>query len=57
MPLSKEARMQMAFAAWKDKKVQSKLKAAQIFGVLNPPSASGLMESNHAQKHVQIALN
>ena len=33
MPLSKEARMQMAITAWKEKKVQSKLKAAQIYGV------------------------
>jgi hypothetical protein len=33
MPLSKEARMQMAITAWKQQKVKSKLKAAQIFGV------------------------
>ena len=57
MPLSKEYRMQMAITAWKDKKVQSKLKAAQIYGVSDPPSASGLMESNHVQKHAQTAIN
>lgn len=33
MPLSKEARMQMAITAWKEKRVKSKLKAAEIFGV------------------------
>jgi hypothetical protein len=33
MPLSKEARMQMAITAWKQQKVKSKLKAAQIFSV------------------------
>jgi hypothetical protein len=33
MPLSKEARLQMAITAWKEKKVKSKLKAAQIYGV------------------------
>jgi hypothetical protein len=33
MPLSKEARMQMAITAWKEKKVKLKLKAAEIFGV------------------------
>jgi hypothetical protein len=33
MPLSKEAHMQMAITAWKQQKVKSKLKAAQIFGV------------------------
>ena len=33
MPLSKEACMQMAITAWKQQKVKSKLKAAQIFGV------------------------
>jgi hypothetical protein len=33
MPLSKEARMQMAITTWKEKKVKSKLKAAKIFGV------------------------
>jgi hypothetical protein len=33
MPLSKETRMQMAITAWKEKKVKSKLKAAEIFSV------------------------
>ncbi|OJJ36786.1 hypothetical protein ASPWEDRAFT_427181 [Aspergillus wentii DTO 134E9] len=33
MPLSKEAYIQMAISAWKEKKVKSKLKAAEIFGI------------------------
>ena len=33
MPLSKEAHMKMAITTWKEKRVKSKLRAAQIYGV------------------------
>jgi hypothetical protein len=33
MSQSKEARMQMAISAYKNKKIKSKLKAAEVFGV------------------------
>jgi hypothetical protein len=33
MPLNKESRMQMAISAYKKKKIKSKQKAAEVFGV------------------------
>ena len=33
MPLSKESHMQMAITAWKEKRVKSKLRAMQIYGI------------------------
>jgi hypothetical protein len=56
MPLSQENRMQMAIAAYKSKKVQSKSRAAAIFGVPKSPSLIGSKESIHGQKHVLVAI-
>jgi len=57
MPLSQENRIQMAVAAYKNQKVKSKLKAAEIFGVPEATLALALKEDNHTQKHVLMAID
>jgi len=54
MPLSQENRIQMAVAAYKNQKVKSKLKAAEIFGV---PEATLRARLKGRQSHAETRAN
>ena len=54
MPLSKEAYIQIAITAWKQQKVKSKLKAAQIFSV---PESSLRKQLSRVKPQTEIYIN
>ena len=61
MPYSQESQMQMAIAAYKNKKIHSKSKAAAIFGIskttfLNQPKGTQPQSETHVNGHKLIVF-